>query len=49
MPTGLLLWIAALILTITGLVAVVRYRVAIGGFLIVSGLALGLLSSEYLA
>jgi hypothetical protein len=43
-----LLWIVAMILTVTGLVSVVRYRVAIGGFLIVSGLALGLLSSQYM-
>lgn len=48
MPTGLLLWIAALILTVTGLISVLRYRVALGGFLIVSGLVLGLLSSGYL-
>ena len=48
MSTGLLLWTTALILTVTGLVAVLRYRIALGGLLIVSGLALGLLSSEYL-
>ncbi len=48
MPVGLILWVVALILTVTGLVAVLRQRLAIGAVLIPSGLTLGLLSSEYL-
>jgi hypothetical protein len=48
MLIGVTLWIIALILTVTGLVSVVRYRVAVGAGLIVTGLTLGLLSSGYL-
>jgi hypothetical protein len=47
-PTGLLLWIAAMSLTITGLISVLWYRVVFGGFLIISGLALGLWSGSFL-
>jgi hypothetical protein len=42
-----LLWIVAMILTVTGLVSVLRYRVVVGALLIVAGLALGLVSSDY--
>lgn len=49
MPTGLLLWIPAMIFTLTGLIAVLWYRVALGGFLIVGGLALGLWGGSYLS
>jgi hypothetical protein len=48
MPVGLILWVVAMILTVTGLVAVLRQRLATGAILIPSGLTLGLLSSEYL-
>jgi hypothetical protein len=47
-PTGLLLWITAMILAVTGLVSVLRFRILIGGLLITSGLALGLFSTRYL-
>jgi hypothetical protein len=46
MPTGLVLWIPAMILTLAGLVSVLRYRVGLGALLILSGLALGLLSGH---
>lgn len=49
MATGLLLWITALILTITGLVSVLRFRLVPGGLLILIGLILGLLSTSYLS
>jgi hypothetical protein len=49
MPVGLILWGVAMTLTVTGLVAVLRQRLATGAILIPSGLVLGLLSSEYLA
>jgi hypothetical protein len=42
-----LLWIVAMILTVTGLVSVLRYRVVVGALLIVAGLALGLVSGYY--
>lgn len=48
MPTGLLLWIAAMAATLTGLVSVLRFRIIIGGLLIASGMALGLFSARYL-
>ncbi|TCN32724.1 hypothetical protein EV644_12483 [Kribbella orskensis] len=48
MLIGVTLWIIALILTVTGLVSVLRYRVVVGAGLIVTGLTLGLLSSGYL-
>ncbi len=48
MTVGPILWVVAMILTVTGLVAVLRQRLAIGAILIPSGLTLGLLSSEYL-
>jgi hypothetical protein len=48
MPVGPILWVVAMILTVTGLVAVLRQRLATGAILIPSGLVLGLLSSEYL-
>jgi hypothetical protein len=48
MPVGLILWVIAMILTVTGLVAVLRQRLVLGAVLIPAGLTLGLLSSEYL-
>jgi hypothetical protein len=45
---GVTLWIIALILTVTGLVSALRYRVVVGAVLIVTGLALGLLSGDHL-
>ncbi|WP_433005735.1 hypothetical protein [Kribbella sp. CA-294648] len=42
MPTGLM---AA---TITGLISVLRFRIALGAFLIATGMTLGLFSAKYL-
>ncbi|WP_158294090.1 hypothetical protein [Kribbella sp. VKM Ac-2568] len=48
MRIGVTLWIIAMMLTVTGLVSALRYRVVVGAILIGTGLALGLLSSGYL-
>ncbi len=49
MPTGLLLWIAAMTATITGLVSVLRFRIVLGGLFIATGMALGLFSARHLS
>lgn len=48
MSLGLLLWSIALVLTVWGLVSVVRERAFLAAVLIAGGLALGLVSSTQL-
>jgi hypothetical protein len=48
MSLGLLLWVVALVSALVGLVLVLREHLITGGILIVSGLALGIASSEHL-
>ncbi|WP_344212789.1 hypothetical protein [Kribbella sancticallisti] len=47
LPIGLLIWIVAMALTLWGLVAVLRYRIAVGALLLLMGLATGLASTAY--
>lgn len=44
----MVLWVVAMVCTVAGLVSVLRARIVGGGLLIVGGLAVGLLSTEYL-
>lgn len=48
MPIGLLLWIAAVVATIGGLISVLRFRIVPGGLLIGCGMTLGLFSARYM-
>ena len=44
----MVLWSVAMVCTVVGLISVLRARIVRGGLLIVGGIVVGLLSTEYL-